>query len=294
MAALAPIGVLAIAFPEGGSEPFGLLTMLPILVICVVALAELPRQALTLRVGVAVYAAVMIAVYLVPSPIGSNIARLGTFAAGDPSTSTSYYQPLLRFLAAQPGSRARLFRTEIPFTRFHWEAYVVAGHFPIVRGWERQLDIADNSVFYTGHLSAASYEAWLHRNAVRFVAAPDAALDYSAQAEMALIRRGLPYLRLVMRSRHWRVYAVADPTPIADGSATLDAMGPDWLQLTARSPGITVLHVRFTPYWALSEGAGCVAPDGPYTKLTVRRAGPVRLVTRFSLGRIRATSPRCT
>jgi hypothetical protein len=37
-----------------------------------------------------------------------------------------------------------------------------------------------------------------------------------------------------------------------------------------------------------------VAPDGDGTRLTLRRAGPVRLVIRFALERIRATSPRCS
>src|SRR5947207_2466782 len=77
---------------------------------------------------------------------------------------------------------------------------------------------------------------WLHANAVRFVAAPDAQLDYSAQAEMALIDRGLPYLHLVMRSRHWRVYEVAQARPIVEGPATLQTMGPDSLSLRARRP----------------------------------------------------------
>ena len=111
---------------------------------------------------------------------------------------------------------------------------------------------------------------------------------------MALIDSGLPYLRLVMRTAHWRVYAVADATPIADGVGTLTALGPDTLTLRARSAGVIFLHVHFTPYWALSEGAGCVAPDGRWTAVTVRHAGPVKLVTRFALGRIGATSPRCT
>jgi hypothetical protein len=54
------------------------------------------------------------------------------------------------------------------------------------------------------------------------------------------------------------------------------------------------VRVRFTPYWALSGGSGCVAPDGEFTKLTLRRPARVRLVISFSLGRIRARSPRCT
>jgi hypothetical protein len=129
---------------------------------------------------------------------------------------------------------------------------------------------------------------------VRFVAAPDAQLDYSARGEMALIDRGLPYLHLVMRSAHWRVYEVAHATPIADGVARLQSIGPDWLKLYASTPGTVRVHVRFTHYWKLAQGAGCVAPGGTFTRLTLTRAGPVRLVTSFSLGRIRATSPRCT
>ncbi len=329
VAAVAPVGLIAIAFPEGGTEPFGFPTMFPVLVVAVIALLVIPKDLITLRAGVAVYALAVLAVYLVPSPIGSNIARLGTFlalplatllwwprrtallliallglvylewaapvrdltsASNDQSTSTGYYRPLVAFLSEQTGPP---FRTEIPFTRFHWEAYVVARHFPLARGWERQLDIKDNSIFYSGHLTPASYERWLHENAVRFVAASDAQLDYSAKAEMALIDRGLPYLHEVMHSRHWRVYEVADATPIVQGPATLRTLGPDSLTITAHRAGSLLVHVRFTPYWALSGGAGCVAPEGQYTRVTLRAPGTVRLVTQFALDRIGAQSPRC-
>ncbi len=300
VAALAPVGLLAVAFPEGGSEPFGFPTMFPVLVLAVLALATAPRGATTLRAGIVIYALATIVVYLIPSPIGSNIARLGTFlaapvaallwcerrprwlaiaalpllyvgwaapvrdlvsASNDPSASTGYYQPLVRFLRRVQRSGAAPFRTEIPFTRFHWEAWVVASRFPLARGWERQLDIADNPLFYRRHLTAAEYEGWLHANAIRFVAAPDASLDYSAQDEMALIDRGLPYLHLVMRSAHWRVYEVSRATPIASGVATLTGLGPDWLTLRARAPG------RRTPTRALHPvlGAG--------SRLRVRGAG---------------------
>ncbi|MGZ4350563.1 MAG: hypothetical protein ACXVRX_08580 [Solirubrobacteraceae bacterium] len=331
-AALGPIVLLAIAFPEGGTEPFELATLLPVLVLCIAGFLAVPRSATALRAGIAVYALAAVAAYVIPSPVGSNIARLGTLlaaplaallwwrrrpvllaiaampllylgwqapirdiaaVAGDPSTSAAYYRPLLGFLGAQPGGRERRFRIEIPFTNSHWEADRVATRFPLARGWERQLDIADNPLFYGGRLTAASYERWLHLNAVRFVALPEAALDYSAKREASLIRTGLPYLRLVMRSAHWRVYAVADATPVAQGAATVTAMGPDWIALNAHRPGSVTVHVRFTPYWALAGGSGCVAPDGGATRLTLRQAGPVRLVMRFSVARVRARSPRC-
>ena len=331
-AALVPVLALAVAFPEGGTEPFALGTLLPLLAICALALLALPRDAVTLRAGIALYVLAMLAVYAVPSPIGSNIARLGTLLAapmaallwrprrriwlalcalpllyvgwqapvadvaalaGDPATSAAYYRPLVRFLEAQPGGRERTFRIEIPFTNSHWEAYRLAPRFPLARGWERQLDRADNALFYDGRLTADGYDRWLHANAIRYVALPDASLDPSARAEAALIRAGQPYLRPAMRSAHWRVYAVVDPTPLAQGAATLRAMGSDWVALEALGPGTATVHVHFTPYWALTRGDGCVGRDGDATRLTLRRAGPVRLSIRFAPGRVGATSPRC-
>jgi hypothetical protein len=333
VAALAPVLALAVAFPEGGTEPFELGTLLPVVAICAVALFAAGREAAALRAGIALYALAALAVYAIPSPIGSNVARLGTLlaaplaalvwwrrrpvllalcaipllyvgwqapvsdlaaVAGDPTTSAGYYRPLLHFLRGQPGGRDRAFRIEIPFTNSHWEAYRVALAVPLARGWERQLDRAENPLFYDGRLSAATYDRWLHARAVRYVALPDASLDASARREAALIRAGQPYLRPVMRSSHWRVYAVVDATPLAQGAATLTAMGSDWVALQARRPGTVTLHVRFTPYWSLARGAGCVSPDGDGTRLTLRRAGSVRLVLRFSLERVAASSPRCS
>ncbi len=325
--ALMAIGVLAVAFPEGGTEPFALSTLLPLLI---VGLALLPGTHGRLRAGIAVYLVAGVACYLVPSPVGSNIARLGTFAAapvaalawwprrrgllvaallpllylgwqapvrdvagtaGDPSVSAAYYRPLLAFLHRQPG----VFRTEIPFTRSHWEAYWVARSEPLARGWERQLDRADNPLFYARRrLTASAYAAWLRAGAVRFVALADAPLDDSARAEAALIRQGLPYLHLVMRSRHWRVYAVADAARLASGAATATALEADAVDLVAAAPGPVFLRVRYTPYWALAQGSGCVAPAGDDTRLRLTRAGAVRLVIRFAPGRIGARTPRCT
>jgi hypothetical protein len=325
---LAPIAVLAFLFPEGGTEPFAFSALWPILVVAALLLVTLPREAWTLRAGVGLYAAGCVLAYAVPTAVGGNAVRLGALVAGPlaalvlwrrrmtilavaflpllylqtqaavrdvtqidaRATTAAYYRPLLGYLSRQPTPP---FRLEIPFTAGHWEAYRVAPRFPLARGWERQLDVKDNALFYHGALTAASYEEWLHRVAVRFVAVADTGLDYSARDEVALIDRGLPYLRLVWRSRHWRVYAVAHPTPIVRG-ATLRALGPDSLTIDASRPGRVSVRVRFTPYWALSGAPGCVAPEGDFTRLTLRRAGEVRLVIRFALDRIGARSPRCS
>lgn len=329
-AALIPVLALALAFPEDGTEPFELGTLLPVLAVALVG-RWLARDAPTLRVCLLVYALALLISYLIPSAVGSNVARLGTLLAAPvatvmlwdrrprllaaaivpllyiglqapvqnvvvssdrASTSAAFYRPLLRFLHSRGGPP---FRIEIPLTALHWEAYRVATQIPLARGWERQLDIRDNPLFYRrGALTAQSYRAWLHANAVRFVALPATALDASARAEAALIRSQPPYLRPLAHVGAWRVYAVRHATALAQGPVRLLAMGPDWLTLRARRAGDVLLHVRFSPYWALLRGAGCVAPDRDGTRVWLRRPGFARVGIRFSLGRIGARTARCT
>ena len=331
LAAVLPVLALAVAFPEGGSEPFAFSAFLPLPLIGLVALIALPMRERTLRIGTVLYTLGCIVSFGVPSALGSNVVRLGELAAGplaamlwwrgrrwwllaaaipllylefqapvrdvagatgNASTQAAYYQPVLSFLSRQSGGP---FRVEIPFTRFHWEAYEVGRRYPLARGWERQLDVKYNHLFYGGPLTAASYRTWLDQLAVRFVAVPDAALDYSAVAEARLVGQGLPYLRAVLVTAHWRVYEVLQSTPLAQGAARADALGPNWIKLTATRPGHTLVRVRFTPYWKVSGIGGCVAPgpDG-MIQLTTPRPGPIRLSIAFSLDRIRADSPRCS
>ena len=330
VAAAVPVLALAIAFPEGGIEPFAFSALWPIVLISIAALPVIPRTDRALRAGVAVYALGCVASYAVPSPVGSNVTRLAALMAGpiiallwwrrrpvalllvalpllylqwqapvrdvrtaddNREVTSVYFQPMMTYLRQQSGPP---FRIEIPFTLFHWEAYAVAPEFPLARGWERQVDTKYNQLFYDGSLTAASYHAWLHENAVRFVAVPGAKLDYSAKHEVALINRGLPYLRLVFRTRHWRLYAVKDPTPIVQGAATLTALGSNWLDLQATRTGTALIRVRFSPYWAVTRGSGCVAPAGSFTRLVVTRPGALHIAISFSLTRIATRSPRCS
>jgi hypothetical protein len=329
-ASLLPVLALAAAFPEGGTEPYALSALLPIPVIAALAVVLFPREELSLKLGIVLYAVGCVASYAIPSPIGSNVGRLGTLIAGplaalvwwrrrtlwllvallpllyiqwqapvrdittsedNPTVFAAYWRPLIAFLSHQSGPP---FRIEIPFTSFHWEAYYVAPHFPLARGWERQLDIKDDSLFYAGTLTPARYHAWLRRLAVRFVAVSDTTPDTSARQEIRLIDRGLPYLRPVLVTRAFRVYAVRDALPIVQGPATLTDLGANSLTLRARAAGSLLLRVHFTPYWKLSPGSGCVMPDGDFTKLTLRRPGTAKLIINFSLARIGSRSPRCS
>jgi hypothetical protein len=102
---------------------------------------------------------------------------------------------------------------EVPLTGAHWEAANLAGHegIALARGWERQLDTRYGALFYRPGLTASAYRAWLAENRVVYVALPDVRLDEAGQAEGALISHGLPYLREVWRSPHWRLYVVGAP-----------------------------------------------------------------------------------
>jgi hypothetical protein len=335
-AALLPVLALSVAFPEGGREPFPLDTCAETIIFCAITMVLLPLRERTLRAGVFLYALGCAATYAIPTPVGSNVVRLGALcagpvlalalahaprrrvatlalvapfllvwqwtaavsdvrvAAGDPTTHPNYYRPLLAALRQQPQLPG--VRLEIPFTRLHWEARWVAPHVPLARGWERQVDIDDNSVFYStkNALTPARYRQWLDENAVAWVALPrHARLDYSAEPEARLIARGLPYLHAVWRDADWTLYAVARPTPLARGAARVTQATNHALTLEATRPGAVDLRVRWTPYWAVTRGDACVAPAGAWTRLRVRRPGTLRLEPRFALGRIAARSPRC-
>jgi hypothetical protein len=269
-ATLAPVLVLAVLFPEGGSEPYAPSVLWPLLLTGAAAL-WLSRDR-GLRAGIVLYLAGNLLAFALTTPVGSNASRLEPLmagplaalllwphrrrlllavalpllyiqwqapvrdvrvAAGDRAATAAYYGPLLRFLHRQPGAP---FRIEIPFTLFHGEADEVAPSFPLARGWERQLDIRDNPLFYTGHLSAATYERWLHANGVRYVAVADGPVDYSARAEQALIDRGVPGLRLLWRGADWRVYAVRGATTLATAPGRVSALGPSSVTLQASRP----------------------------------------------------------
>lgn len=331
--ALVPVLVLALLFGEGGDEPFVAFAFWPALAALVALAALLRREQRVLRIGAALAAAACLASFLIPSPLGGNVTRLGALfagplvagvlwprrrvvlalaalplaywqlqppvrdaavAAGDPSVREGYYAPLLAELRARGGPPGRI---EVAFTRNHWDATWVARVVPIARGWERQLDRLRNGLFYDGApLTAARYVAWLHANAVRWVALPDAELDSSALAEAALLRGGVAGLRPVWRSAHWRLWAVERPTPLATGAARLTHLATDGFTLRATHRGRSLVRVHWSPYWALVEGAGCVrrAPGG-LTLVDGGSPGTLRVEQRFSLvrGLVGATTRRC-
>jgi hypothetical protein len=210
----------------------------------------------------------------------------------DESTKASYYEPLLDFLEREGREPGRI---EIPFTRAHFEAYEVARQWPIARGWQRQLDIERNKLFYGGVLNDLTYATWLSENGVRYVALPDAPLDSSARKEAELIERGPNYLRQRWASEHWKVYEVMIPHPllIADDDADirLTSLRSDEFTLDVREPGEALVRAAWTRYW--EPRSGCVEREGHWTRVTAVQPGPLRVTVKITPERLVDSSRNC-
>jgi hypothetical protein len=309
---------LAVLFPEGGNDRFVPTAFWPMLGISAAALALLAPARRAWRAAGLLYLAVLLVAFFVPTTFGQNalrfpvllgpvalalvprrgvpaLVKLGVTAGlvylawlpavravgqsvDDPSTSPAFWTQTRDFLAqhVNPGERV-----EVAFTENHWEVAYLAPVVQLARGWERQMDEKSNPIFYAAPaLTSSAYHRWLRRNAVRWVALPDAPLDYSARAEARIIASDPSYLQLVRSSPGWRIYEVRDTDPPASDGARVTAAGPNGFDVVASRP--TVVRQRYTPYW--SSAGACVSPtpDG-WTRVAPTRGGAVRVRARFGL-----------
>jgi len=200
------------------------------------------------------------------------------YARSDPSTSPAFYTPLLSYLHAQPGL---LGRVEIPMTYRHWESAYAGTSIMLARGWERQLDIAYNPIFYNQPLTSLSYHTWLTTNGVEYVALPHAALDSSSFTEQRLLESPVPYLKPVWSSANWTVWRVTDYSGLVQGQATLSAVSPDRLVLEVTAPGTLKLRFRSSPRWDTNHN-GC-ADATPAGWLVLENVHPGPLILKQSL-----------
>lgn len=148
------------------------------------------------------------------SPGLDGIARAGL----DPSSARAFHQPLID---AVHSTGEPIGRIEVVPTQRHWEMVYVATELALARGWERQLDIGRNALFYGTELGADAYHRWLRDHAVRYVALADVPVDPPAVEEARLVAGGLPFLEPVWRDEHWQLWQVVDAAPMVDGPARL-------------------------------------------------------------------------
>jgi len=203
-------------------------------------------------------------------------AASALLGSSNPSSSRAYFKPLLGYLIPRDQPLGRI---EVVPTATHWEAVYVAPVLPLARGWERQLDTADNPIFYEpGKLNATSYRAWLDDNGVRFVALGNAPLDYVAGPEARLVRGGMRGLKLVWRNADWRVYKVLGAAGIVSGAGTIVSEHGSTVALNANRRGNLLVRIHYSPNWGVRSGHAALR-EGPGGWMTVsaRRAGRIVL-----------------
>jgi len=293
-ASIAPLVLIALLYPQGGTFPFRWPTVLWTVVVCTLVRLLVPAEQRLVRMTAGVYGLAAAMAFVVPNPLGSNITRLGMYAAGpvlltvvpvrrwamaslvplllwwqwspafdamaraggDPSTAEAYYAPLRGFLHSVDAGTGRV---EVVPTWRHWEVAYVAVDIPIARGWKRQLDRRFHPLFYEPGLTADDYHTWLLENGVEYVALPDVALDASGKEEEALLEGDLSFLRPVFASDHWRVWEVIDSPGLVDGPAELIDVDTETLRLRVLERGDVVVRVHASAFWA-SDPASCIEP----------------------------------
>ncbi|MCX5381876.1 MFS transporter [Streptomyces sp. NBC_00083] len=169
------------------------------------------------------------------------------------------------------GRDASTGRVEVVPASSHREASAFTPYVNLARGWNRQADMERNPLFYDDTLNADNYHAWLDRWAVRYVVLPLGPADRNgAVQEGKLIEQGLPYLKQVWSNEHWRLFAVDDPTPLADPPATVKHAGEGELTVDVRSAGTVLIRIPYSPWLKLVDehGKGVEAPqETPESKL---------------------------
>jgi hypothetical protein len=296
--AVVPVAVATWWFPQGGRFPFRFEALVWSLALSAAVAAVTTER--VVRWGALIYAGACLAVFVVPNPLGANVSRLGMFvvapivvltarprlpvalapvvvaaalwwqwspavdgivrAGRDPSAAAAYHEPLVDALLAAGGP---VVRVEVVPTQRHWETTFVAGEVLLARGWERQLDMGRNPLFYELALDAEDYRRWLADNAVQFVALADAPLDPTAQAEAELVVAGVVYLEPVWSDEHWRLWRVVDAVPLVEGAGRIVAVTSSSVVLDVDAAGPLLVRVRWSTHWSL-DGPGCVraSPDG--------------------------------
>ncbi|MEU1886051.1 hypothetical protein ABZ491_11290 [Micromonospora rifamycinica] len=278
-ALLSAAGVLAAALVHTpvGLNATRLVTMFALPVLAAAArppgwlTTRLPRRRAGWTGAVALATLLAVVCWWLPPVVAADLR-----SADDPTADRSYFAPL----AAELGRRGLTGRVEVPPTRNYWEAAQL-GEVPLARGWLRQVDIGRNPLFFTTvpgaagtgvPLTADSYRAWLDEYAVQYVAVPDAPLSWVGRAEAELVDAGLPYLTRVWSDRHWRLYAVTDPTPLVAAPGVL--VRQDAATLTVRTPAAAriLIRIHHTP-WLTVPPPATLTSRGPWTLLTTPTAG---------------------
>ncbi|MFE0255068.1 MFS transporter [Streptomyces sp. NPDC059010] len=312
LAPTAVVAVSAWLFPFSGTQPMVIGSVLLPLLFAVVTFVVVPEEWKTVRLVAAVYGLAVVLVWVVSSQIGSNITRLAMLFAGVvlvaalPFTvprSRKWYTTVLALVtfagwigyktgddivhAAPEASWARELaplvnelqevgaekgRVEVVPARSHREASALAPYFNLARGWNRQLDMERNPLFYDDTLNSANYREWLQRWAVHFVVLPKDEPDpTAAERERQLLRRGLPYLKQVWGDANWQLFQVTAPAPFAEPNAVVDRAEQGEMTMRVSKPGRVLIRIPYSPWLSIVDAEGAKLDPPRETKASKNR-----------------------
>jgi hypothetical protein len=308
VSALVPTIAVGLAFGNGGYQTFAAKQALVSLIVCL-AVTGLCWRRPVVRWGGLLSAVLVVAAYLLPTPVGTTATRLPElFAAptivavatlplvaiiaaiagtvlllppvsitevlerGDPALSAEFYAPLLHQLTAREAAGP----IEVVPTRRRGEAAFVAPVVAIAKGWSRQTDTERHAIFYNGTLNADTYRRWLDDNAISYVAISQGPYDWSAPDEVTLIRHGLPYLQAVWSDQTWTLYAVTNPRPVIAAPGRVIARDAVSLTVSLPDPGEYVVRLPWSRY--LTASNGCMRPTGDgWSVIVVKQPGTAKI-----------------
>nr|WP_203644999.1 MFS transporter [Streptomyces sp. SID14478] len=171
--------------------------------------------------------------------------------------AASWARELAPLVNELQGVKAERGRVEVVPARSHREASALAPYVNLARGWTRQADMERNPLFYDDTLNSANYHEWLKRWAVHYVVLPKGAPDGAGgERERDLLQRGLPYLKQVWGDANWQLFAVVDPTPMAEPNAVVDAAEQAELTIEVTRPGRVVIRVPYSPWLSIVDADG--------------------------------------
>ena len=307
--ALVPVVAARLLGAVSGPQPFSAHQMLGALAATGLTWALVPPEHRALRAGVALTTVLLVATWTVANPIGSNSVRLVLLFAVPVLVAVARTEPVATLLAAlavsvllppvlftdlaprdagseraqallaELAQRGPTGRIEVAPMRGHEESVEVAQSVPVARGWLRQLDTARNPLFYDGSLDAARYLRWLGERGVSYVVLPRLPLDWAAEGEARLVRRGVPGLSEVWEDRWWRLYQVPGGGTVVGG--TLVSSDRSRMVVDVTAPGRVQLAVWWSRWSSLTGPGGCVRPgshDG-WTTLVADRPGRYELTS---------------
>ncbi len=301
------MGAVSVVFADGGAFVYAGGDAARAAAVTVLVALLVPRWASYLWTGAAIGVVMVAAAFVFTTPVGANASRLamlfaipviaaaaefvwwktvtaivaaaviqtpfvfGTItSAGQSVTRPGYFTPLVDRIAAGGPLTGRV---EIPEVTGHWEAAYVARHYPLARGWLRQVDIElwDSTFYGDDGPTAAAYQTFLRRTATQYVAVPDARLTFYGGREATLIRQGLPYLRQVWKDDDWTLYAVAGATRVVSAPATAVTLNAADIGFTAPATTEVRVSARWFRWLTLdsTDGTACIEPTGTGDDATV-------------------------